>query len=119
MSSLYKKALLRTLGFILWTTLSAWVFFLVEHTERDDAEEKYRLLRSLYESMASKYNMSIEEFNNFSAVAYEALSVPKPQWTFAASHDFVFQAVTTIGKSNYLIRLDSDINHPIKKPNAF
>ncbi|KAL9984087.1 hypothetical protein ACROYT_G006346 [Oculina patagonica] len=47
--------------------------------------------------MASKYNMTIEEFSNFSNVAYEALSEPKPRWTYTDSIDFVFQAVTTIG----------------------
>ena len=53
--------------------------------------------------MASKYNMTIEEFNNFSSVAHEALSEPKPQWTFSVAIDFVFQVVTTIGKVKYKI----------------
>ena len=48
--------------------------------------------------MASKYNMTVEEFNNFTNVAYQALSEPKPQWTYFAAMEFVFQAVTTIGK---------------------
>ena len=73
----------------------------MEYTEKDNGEEKYKLLLSLYNSMASKYNMTIEEFNNFSNVAHEALSEPKPQWTYLASVDFVFQAVTTVGKNKY------------------
>ena len=48
--------------------------------------------------MASKYNMSIEEFNGFSKVAYEALSEPKRQWSYYEAVDFTFQAFTTIGK---------------------
>ena len=94
----YKAALLRTFSFILWTSLSAWLFSIVEYTEKDNAEEKYQLLLSLYDSMASKYNMTIEEFSNFSNVAHEALSEPKPRWTYLDAVDFVFQAVTTIGK---------------------
>ena len=100
MNPLFKKTLLRTLFSFLWVSFSAWLFVLVEKTEKNDLMSKYQLLRSLYESMASKYNMSIEEFNNFSNVAYEALSEPKPQWTYHVAVDFVFQAFTTIGKQN-------------------
>lgn len=60
------------------------------------------MLRSLYDFMASKYNMSIEEFNNFSNVAYEALSAPKPKWDYYNAVDFVFQTLTTIGKRKYV-----------------
>ena len=100
MNPLFKKALIRTFGFFLCASFSAWLFVLVEKTEKDDVMEKYQVLHSLYESMVYKYNMSIEEFNNFSSVAYEALSEPKPQWTYNAALDFVLQALTTIGKTN-------------------
>ena len=72
---------------------------MVEYTEENDVKEKYQLLLSLYEKMASKCNITIEEFNNFSSVAYEALSEPKRQWTFDVAVRFVFQAMTTIGKA--------------------
>ena len=98
MIPLYRKALFRTLRFFAWCLFSAWLFFLFENTEKDDAQVKLQLLRSLYESMASKYNMSIEEFNGFSKVAYEALSEPKRQWSYYEAVDFTFQAFTTIGK---------------------
>ena len=98
MIPLYRKALFRTLRFFAWCLFSAWLFFLFENTEKDDAQVKLKLLRSLYESMASKYNMSIEEFNGFSKVAYEALSEPKRQWSYYEAVDFTFQAFTTIGK---------------------
>ncbi|XP_078357021.1 two pore potassium channel protein sup-9-like isoform X1 [Oculina patagonica] len=97
MDPLFKAALLRTLGLVLWASLSAWLFVIVEHTDKDEREEKYQQLYSLYEFLASKYNMSIEEFNNISNIAHEALSEPKTQWTYDAAVDFVFQAVTTIG----------------------
>ena len=48
--------------------------------------------------MASKYNMTLEEFSNFTNIAFVALSEPNPQWTYSDAIDFVFQAVTTIGK---------------------
>ena len=101
MNLLLKKALFRIFGLLLWTFVSAWLFVLVEDTEKDDAKEKYRLLLSVYVSMAAKYNMSIEEFNRFSSLVHEALSAPKPRWTFPEAVDFVFQAETTIGKEKY------------------
>jgi len=103
MDPLIKASLLRTFGFIFWVFLSTWVFVLVEDTEKDDRKEKVELLRSLYHSMALKYNMTVEDFNNFSSVAYEALSEPKPRWSFFNAFDFVLQAVTTIGKSYIVI----------------
>ena len=101
MDPLLKTSLLRTLGFVLLLALSPWLFVYVEHTEKENKEEKYQLLLSLYESMASKYNMTIREFNNFSNVAHEALSDPKPQWTYINAMEFVYQALTTIGKTKY------------------
>lgn len=101
MNPLLKAAILRTFGFLLWALFSAWLFVTVEHTEKDNKEEKYQLLLSLYYSMATKYNMNLEEFNNFSGIAHEALSEPKPQWTYHAAVNFVLQAMTTIGKVNY------------------
>ena len=101
MSLPWKKALRRTFAFFLWSLFNAWLFVLIEKTETDDVMVKYQMLRSLYDSMASKYNMSIEEFNNFSNVAYEALSAPKPKWDYYNAVDFVFQTLTTIGKRKY------------------
>ncbi|XP_022797223.1 potassium channel subfamily K member 9-like [Stylophora pistillata] len=97
MHTLLKTAFLRTFGFLLWTSFSAWLFVTVEYTGKDDKKEKYDLLLSLYKSMASKYNMSLEEFNEISTIAYEALSEPKPQWNYHVAVTFVIQAVTTIG----------------------
>ena len=98
MDPLHKKVLLRTLGFLLIWSLGSWLFVLVESTKENDYEVKTNLLQSMFESMASKYNMTIEDFNGFSSMAYEALSEPKMQWTYIAAMRFVFQAVTTIGK---------------------
>ena len=98
MNSLLKKVLLRTFGFSLLVFLSPLLFIQVEYTEKDDNLEKYQLLSSLYKSMESKYNMSLEEFNKFCSVAYEALSMPKPKWTYIHAFDFIVQTVTTIGK---------------------
>ena len=103
MNLLVKAVLLRTLGFLLWVSLSAWLFVVVEYKEADEKEEKHQLLLSLYEFLASKYNMSIEEFNNISNSAYEALSQPKIQWTYSNAMAFVFQSLTTIGKPKYTI----------------
>ena len=98
MNPLIKKTIFRALGFLLWTSLSSWLFVLVEYTEEIDSEEKRQLLLAVYASMSTKYNMSIKEFNNYSSMVYEAMSEPKPQWNYHASVDFVLQAITTIGK---------------------
>ncbi len=71
MDPLFKTALLRILGLLLWASLSAWLFVIVEHTDKDERKEKYQQLYSLYEFLASKYNMSIEEFNNISNTAHD------------------------------------------------
>ena len=108
MDPLLKTAILRTLGFLLLTSLSAWLFVLVEYTEIDERKEKYHSLYSLYQFLASKYNMSLEEFNNISNIAYEALSEPKPQWTYGRAAIFVLHALTTIGKErNYIKQMNT------------
>ncbi|KAL9984086.1 hypothetical protein ACROYT_G006345 [Oculina patagonica] len=81
----------------MWACLSAWFFVIVEHTDKDDRNEKFQLLRSVYQSLVSKYNISIEEFNNVSSIVFEALSEPKPQWTYSTACVFVFHTLTTIG----------------------
>lgn len=99
MGRLCKSALLRIFVFMLLASLSPLLFVHVEYTDKDNKEEKFQLLLSLYKSMAVKYNMTITEFNNFSNVAHEALSEPKPRWTYVEGMDFVLQALTTIGKA--------------------
>lgn len=98
MDPLFKPAFVRTLGFFLLTSLGAWLFVLVEYESEDARKERHQLLHSLYMSMASKYNITMEEFNNFSNMAYDALSSPKPRWNYLASFEFVISVVTTIGK---------------------
>ena len=100
MDPLFKITLLRTIAFLFVVLLSPLLFIHVEYTEKDDAEEKYKMLQLLYESMSSKCNITMKEFDNFTNLAYEALSEPKPQWTYYRATDFVLQALTTIGKRN-------------------
>ena len=65
MDPLFKAVLLRTFIFLIWTLFSALLFSVVEQTEIDNIEEKHQLFLSLYNSMAYKYNMTIDEFINF------------------------------------------------------
>lgn len=90
---------------MLLASISPLLFVHVEYTEKDNKEEKFQLLLSLYKSMSFKYNMTMTEFNNFSNVAYEALSELKPRWTYVDGMDFVLQALTTIGNAKYKISL--------------
>ena len=105
MKVLLKKCVLRILCLLLWVVFSAWLFVLMEYTEKDGAREKYQLLISLYKFMGTKYNMSLEDFNNFSRMAHEALTEPKLEWTIFIAIDFLFQAFTTIGELIYKISL--------------
>ena len=75
-----------------------WLFVVVEKSNGHTVETKYHLLSSLYLFMASKYNMTIEEFNNFSSVAHDALSDITPRWTYFGAVSFVAQVISTIGK---------------------
>jgi len=104
MGPLCKTALLRIFAFSLLASLSPLLFVHVEYTDKDNKEEKFQLLLSPYKSMAVKYNMTITEFNNFSNVAYEALSEPKPRWTYVEGMEFVLQTLTTIG-TKYIFAL--------------
>ena len=99
----YIKVLFRTFVFLLCILFSAWLIFIVEHSEKDSVEKKYQLLVSLYELMASKFIMTNEEFYNFSSLAFEAFTewTQTTKWTSVAAVDFVFQAFTTVGKPNY------------------
>lgn len=101
MDPFFKRALLRTLCLLLFILVIPWLFVVVEKSNEHTVEAKYFLLLSLYQSMASKYNMTIEEFNNFSSVAHEALSDIRPRWTYVGAVQFVVQVVSTIGKFNY------------------
>ena len=100
MDPLFKITLIRTVVFLFAAFLSPLLFVYVEYTEKDDAKEKHKMLHLLYESMSSKCNITIEEFNNFTNVAYGALCEPILQWTYYHATDFVLQALTTIGKGN-------------------
>ena len=106
MDSLFKAVLLRTFGFYSWVFFSAWLFLMVENTEKDSKEDKYKLLRS----MAMKYNVTIEDFNNFSSVAYEALSEPGPRWTLFMALMFVLHSITTVGKMKYEVVIKKRLN---------
>ena len=109
MDPLCKATLLWIFAFMILASLCPFLFVHVEYTNKDNKEEKFQLLLSLYKSMALKYNMTIPEFNNFSNVAYEALSEPKPQWTYVDGMDFVLQTLTTIGKAEVQHKLEISI----------
>ncbi|XP_068742096.1 two pore potassium channel protein sup-9-like [Montipora capricornis] len=97
MDPLLKTALLRMLVFLIFAGVVPWLFVLVEDSNEDTIEAKYHLLRSLYRFMTSKYNMTMEDFKNFSSMAYDALSDTRPSWTYGAGLSCVLQAITTIG----------------------
>ena len=104
MDPLTKTALLRMLAFAIFLGVIPWLFVLVEDSEESTIEAKYKRLRSLYRFMESKYNMTIEEFSNFSNMAIEALGEPRPRWTYFVALDFLVQAVTTIGEATLQLK---------------
>ena len=98
MKPLVKKALFRFLLCMIWGIVGGLVFSSIEY--RGDQKTKKRLLLlSLNNTLSIKYNMSAQDFNNFTKMAFEALSPAGPRWDIEDGINFAFQTITTVGKS--------------------
>ncbi|XP_074614647.1 two pore potassium channel protein sup-9-like [Acropora palmata] len=100
MDPLCKTYLIRVLAFLIFGAVVPWLFVLVEDSRENTIEAKYQVLESLHVSMISKYNMTIEEFINFSTSAHDVLSEADPRWGYFVALEFLLQAVTTVGYGN-------------------
>ena len=97
MRLLVKKALVRTALFFTCGCLGGLLFWSIEDQE-DQMAVKEALLLSLKNAMTVKYNMTAEEFENFTRLSFEAQSRPKPAMSIENAIEFSFSAITTIGE---------------------
>lgn len=99
MHPLLGKALLR-LGLLeVYTLIFAWVFTLIERKDGTAEERMERMLTELRTDVGNKYNMTDDDFESFIRRATAAVSAgDELDWTFLSSGQFVFAALTTIGK---------------------
>lgn len=74
MDFFFKNIFYWIIVFLFVILFSILLFMYLEYIEKDDVKEKYEMLCFLYEFMLFKYNIIIEEFNNFMNVVYEVLS---------------------------------------------
>ncbi len=59
---------------------------------------KDELLDSLWKEMEKKYNMTQSDFDNFTQMSNDALSLDGPEWSFYEGFRYAFETLTTIGK---------------------
>lgn len=99
MSSLLKKTFFRVIAFILASSIGAIVFSSLERSHaKNELKTKEKLLESLRKEMGLKYNMTQVDFENFSQLSHDALSLGGPAWDYLDGLRFAFETLTTIGK---------------------
>ena len=90
------------------------IFRAVEHNDDKTKSEKTKeqLLKTLKDDITAKYNMSEAEFKNIVQQIEKASSSNGggPEWSYHESMSFVIQLVTTIGKMQIFLMLETTIN---------
>ena len=101
MHPLLWKALLR-LGLLqAYVCFFAWVFTIIERRDESSQDRMGKMLTDLRTEINIKYNMTDDDFERFVRTATAAMSTgDELDWTFLNSGEFVFAALTTIGKSH-------------------
>lgn len=95
------KALIRVIAFIVVALTGGLIFSIVERPNAEDkAKTKDELLDSLRKEMEKKYNMTQSDFDNFTQMCNDALSLDGPEWSFYEGVRYAFETLTTIGKLN-------------------
>ena len=99
MHPLLGKALLRLGLWFAYCSLFTWIFTLIERKDEPAHQRKKRMLSDLRTEINMKYNMTDNDFETFVASAVTAvLAGDQLDWTFLNSGEFVFAALTTVGK---------------------
>ena len=101
MHPLLGKALLRLGLFLAYCSLFAWIFTVIERKDEPAHKTKERMLGDLRREINMKYNMTDNDFETFVLRAATAvLAGDQLDWTFLNSGEFVFAALTTVGKQS-------------------
>jgi len=92
------KTLFRVIAFSVLAVSGGLIFSVVEHPNAvNNLKKKNELLDSLREDMEKKYNMTKDDFDNFTELTDEALSLDGPRWGYFEGVRFAFETLTTIG----------------------
>ncbi|EDO30949.1 predicted protein [Nematostella vectensis] len=99
MFSLVKRVLIRLLLCLAYMFLFGTVMYLVERPHQDIKQEKQQNLSNLFDHMRAKYNMTSQEFENFTSIAHATLSPNnKAKWSyFRNAIRFMVALCTTVG----------------------
>ena len=90
-----------------------FIFRAVEHNDDKTKSEKTKeqLLKTLKDDITAKYNMSKAEFNSIvKQIEKASSSNGGSEWSYHESMSFVIQLVTTIGKMQIFLMLETTIN---------
>ena len=89
------------IAFFVLAAFGGLIFAAAEHPNAvDNLKRKKELLASLREDMEKKYNMSQEDFDSFTEITEDAVSIDGPSWGYFEGGRFAFETLTTIGKPN-------------------
>ncbi|EDO33949.1 predicted protein [Nematostella vectensis] len=101
MHQLVKKLLIRSTVLIVYSILSAWLFYELEKQPISNAQTADNMIKSIKLELKTKYNMSENATNRFVESVVQAESVRRRHdWTFARSLFFVCVSLSTIGYGN-------------------
>ena len=110
MHPLFGKALLRLGLFTAYCWLFAWIFTLIERKDEPAHKRKERMLSDLRTEVNMKCNMTDDDFETFVLRAATAvLAGDQLDWTLLNSGEFVFAALTTIGRQSLHVVLQQHI----------
>ena len=104
MHPLLRKTLLRFAVFYAYASFIAWIFTIIEQGSELANNGMERMLKDLRADIEIKFNITDNEFNSFVRRAPVAMTTgDEKDWNFWNSLDFVFTAITAIGKVTEII----------------
>lgn len=99
MHSQAKTLLIRTVLLLVYGFAGAGIFTLIEKQDESNKAISNRMLQQLKKNFTKQRNMSDEEFELFAMATYNAVRIGlSVDWTYFRVVDFIYSAITTIGK---------------------
>ena len=98
--TLVKAVILRTIIYIIYGLVGAFVFVALERKQGKDSSHSRQLLNQLHKSLnVWSKNLTVTEFNRFVIAAHSTLQLElQADWNYVNAIHFVYQATTTIGE---------------------